>query len=246
MPSISYPPTFVTNSNAFNTYDLIDYPENSLKWSSNLSIHRTNEYIYNVYFKKLFCANNANMRCALGNDMLMELFVNFNNIGCHLRNHTKTLRYDRHNQTLYSYNEPIAYKEMFEGEEVIMVYNKSRKLKGEYFSMTTSSAVHKVIRTCSAFNVKYHIVNQVEQTLNDYISLSPDKKECSICLSNDDEDEYCSINGCNHTFHTKCLGIWYNTHKECPLCRGTINKPNSNSNITNLVASQLGLEVVEL
>ena len=44
------------------------------------------------------------------------------------------------------------------------------------------------------------------------------KKEiCSICLSL--RITPCKPNKCRHIFCSKCLGIWFNTKKTCPMCR---------------------------
>jgi hypothetical protein len=40
---------------------------------------------------------------------------------------------------------------------------------------------------------------------------------CSICLEQNDET---SIKiSCNHCYHSKCIKIWFNKSKFCPLCR---------------------------
>jgi hypothetical protein len=51
---------------------------------------------------------------------------------------------------------------------------------------------------------------------------SPDDV-CSICLDVIDNDKYKTK--CNHTFHSKCLGMWCKskTSKVCPYCRASIN-----------------------
>lgn len=51
---------------------------------------------------------------------------------------------------------------------------------------------------------------------------SPDDV-CSICLDVIDSDKYKTK--CNHTFHSKCLGMWCKskTSKVCPYCRASIN-----------------------
>ena len=42
--------------------------------------------------------------------------------------------------------------------------------------------------------------------------------ECSICYDLiDPENEY--ITGCNHIFHEKCIGRWFQYSHKCPMCR---------------------------
>jgi hypothetical protein len=54
--------------------------------------------------------------------------------------------------------------------------------------------------------------------------------ECFVCLETSFEDELHPIKlntsifyirdcNCNGYIHKKCLDIWYNTNKKCPICR---------------------------
>ena len=52
--------------------------------------------------------------------------------------------------------------------------------------------------------------------------IEPPKGECIICLDYyDNELECCSLK-CEHTFHTKCIEVWFDEKQSCPLCRKSI------------------------
>lgn len=47
--------------------------------------------------------------------------------------------------------------------------------------------------------------------------------ECSICLSNyEDNDEVTKL-GCEHNFHKECIEEWLHVNQTCPLCRTVVN-----------------------
>lgn len=43
--------------------------------------------------------------------------------------------------------------------------------------------------------------------------------ECCICCNAFDDTEEIKMTGCNHCFHTECLGKWLKNARTCPLCR---------------------------
>ncbi|GLJ06250.1 hypothetical protein SUGI_0034340 [Cryptomeria japonica] len=47
--------------------------------------------------------------------------------------------------------------------------------------------------------------------------------ECSVCLTEFTEGELVRVlPKCRHAFHISCIGLWLNTHSNCPLCRANI------------------------
>ncbi|XP_018818052.2 RING-H2 finger protein ATL52-like [Juglans regia] len=50
-----------------------------------------------------------------------------------------------------------------------------------------------------------------------------DGTECSICLSEFEEDESLRLlPKCSHAFHLPCIDSWLRSHKNCPLCRAPV------------------------
>lgn len=50
-----------------------------------------------------------------------------------------------------------------------------------------------------------------------------DGTECSICLSEFEEDESLRLlPKCSHAFHLRCIDSWLRSHKNCPLCRAPV------------------------
>ncbi|KAJ7972988.1 RING-H2 finger protein [Quillaja saponaria] len=49
-------------------------------------------------------------------------------------------------------------------------------------------------------------------------------QNCAICLS-DFEDGHRArfLPNCNHVFHTHCIGTWFRSHSNCPLCRDPVH-----------------------
>ncbi len=42
---------------------------------------------------------------------------------------------------------------------------------------------------------------------------------CAICINSFKQGEFKKTLGCNHTFHKKCIDIWFCCHNTCPICR---------------------------
>jgi hypothetical protein len=49
--------------------------------------------------------------------------------------------------------------------------------------------------------------------------IQKDNKECSICITEYDNDDFISITNCNHIFHTDCIKEWAKYKTDCPVCR---------------------------
>ena len=47
-------------------------------------------------------------------------------------------------------------------------------------------------------------------------------KECSICITDYENDDIVSITQCNHVFHTTCIKEWGKYKTDCPICRQDI------------------------
>ena len=64
------------------------------------------------------------------------------------------------------------------------------------------------------------IASQSFSTLD--IKIQGDNKECSICISEFEEEDIISIPNCNHIFHTECIKEWARYKTDCPVCREKI------------------------
>jgi len=52
---------------------------------------------------------------------------------------------------------------------------------------------------------------------------STQKSECAVCLSEFENGETGRVlPKCNHSFHTECIDIWFQSHTTCPLCRAPV------------------------
>ncbi|PKI50435.1 hypothetical protein CRG98_029185 [Punica granatum] len=50
--------------------------------------------------------------------------------------------------------------------------------------------------------------------------------ECAVCLSELAEGEKARLlPKCNHGFHVDCIGMWFQSHTTCPLCRNPVSGP---------------------
>ncbi|TKY54172.1 RING-H2 finger protein ATL2 [Spatholobus suberectus] len=47
--------------------------------------------------------------------------------------------------------------------------------------------------------------------------------ECAVCLSEFEDGETGRVlPKCNHSFHTECIDMWFQSHATCPLCRAAV------------------------
>ncbi|XP_065864165.1 RING-H2 finger protein ATL5-like [Euphorbia lathyris] len=47
--------------------------------------------------------------------------------------------------------------------------------------------------------------------------------ECAVCLSEFEDGEIGRVlPACNHTFHSCCIDMWFQSHSNCPLCRAPV------------------------
>ena len=58
-------------------------------------------------------------------------------------------------------------------------------------------------------------------------------KECSICLTELDEDDSFTLEECRHCFHTECIVKSLRRSSQCPYCRNDPHKSNQNNNETD-------------
>jgi hypothetical protein len=73
------------------------------------------------------------------------------------------------------------------------------------------------------------IINNLPETqIRDASKLTPDKKECSICLEEFMENDYITYLPCIHAFHGKCIKDWLKRSNECPICKFKITKETLN------------------
>ena len=202
--------------------DTLNTP-NVIKNNSLLLQNKGNEYINNHYYKKFTVRRNMICRKGLNNQILLEMFCNYLNINIHLQNHKGSLSFDCEKLILYSYEEPIAKKMLFNDTEIIYIYKKTKSLGGEFYSRTTSHIIHKLITVCSAYNIDYKLTTEPLEAIIDLETIYDDVEmvndDCSICLNSLKDDHAVKLNKCNHIFHKGCLDTWIITNLNCPLCR---------------------------
>jgi hypothetical protein len=89
---------------------------------------------------------------------LLEYFIFSHDIpNLHISNSNKSLSVFKNDNvfSLYSYNEIIAKRNLEDG--TIIIYGKTAKY-GNFFSMTTSTHISKLINKCNEENHYYHII----------------------------------------------------------------------------------------
>lgn len=58
--------------------------------------------------------------------------------------------------------------------------------------------------------------------------------ECAVCLSEFEENEQGkNLPKCNHSFHTDCIDMWFESHSTCPLCRSPVEPISPPVTISN-------------
>lgn len=68
--------------------------------------------------------------------------------------------------------------------------------------------------------------------------------ECAVCLSEFQENEKGRLlPKCCHSFHTKCIDMWFLSHTTCPLCRTSADPRDTRELPTNAVAIAGELEL---
>ncbi|CAD8055517.1 unnamed protein product [Paramecium sonneborni] len=58
----------------------------------------------------------------------------------------------------------------------------------------------------------------------DLVNINTDNQYCSICLERFDLLNNVKITYCKHLYHTKCLKLWIEKIKICPLCRAPLDE----------------------
>ncbi|CAL0330175.1 unnamed protein product [Lupinus luteus] len=59
--------------------------------------------------------------------------------------------------------------------------------------------------------------------------------ECAVCLSEFKDGEAGRVlPKCKHSFHTKCIDMWFQSHSTCPLCRVHVEAPTQSEVVVNV------------
>tara|TARA_Y100000401_G_C8322999_1_gene226519 strand:- start:46 stop:744 length:699 start_codon:yes stop_codon:yes gene_type:complete len=164
------------------------------------------------------------------------------------RTYNKTITH--YNNILFSYKEPIAQC-YYEGSVLkgVFVYNKTRQLRGTYFSSTTSKHINKLVFYLNRYAIPYRFINDDHQLVdkknkpitlpsmeNDsYIEIIQDEIECPICINTQTNEVNIKLRPCGHKFHLNCINNWLKQKKECPLCKTQL----SSSNLTDYLKNQI-------
>ena len=70
-----------------------------------------------------------------------------------------------------------------------------------------------------------HIIDIPSQTYSSIKDKEKYEKECSICLTEFDEDCIVSLlPKCNHIFHKECVVEWGKYKTSCPICRNNVEE----------------------
>ena len=73
------------------------------------------------------------------------------------------------------------------------------------------------------------ILNELPETqIDDVTKLSPEKKNCVICLEDFKNGEKATVLPCLHLFHNNCIQNWLKTQDCCPICKFKLTVENLN------------------
>lgn len=109
----------------------------------------------------------------------------------------------------------MAVKNFAQCKDRMRFYNKKTK------KYTLKICYAKTIHTCADPVVYFKEIEKDNLFFLENVT-TPDTSECcSICLLNFKEKSKVKKLKCNHLFHNKCLGSWWNggVNNSCPLCR---------------------------
>lgn len=90
------------------------------------------------------------------------------------------------------------------------------------------------------FFIPYHSLNNNEE--------ENEEKECFICFEKEDDIlflreiekiGYIRTCDCNGIIHDRCLSIWYQINKKCPICRQNMDMKNISNNTKSLIIINL-------
>ncbi|CAJ1940974.1 unnamed protein product [Sphenostylis stenocarpa] len=80
-------------------------------------------------------------------------------------------------------------------------------------------------------------------------SASTQPLECAVCLSEFENGETGRVlPKCNHSFHTECIDMWFQSHTTCPLCRAPVEaipEGETRSEVTFVCEPELVREEVD-
>lgn len=69
------------------------------------------------------------------------------------------------------------------------------------------------------------IFNELPETeIDDISKLSPQQRNCIICLNDLEKGDKATMLPCVHFFHTPCVQEWLSVNNYCPVCKSKINK----------------------
>ena len=68
------------------------------------------------------------------------------------------------------------------------------------------------------------IINIEKQKYKDLDNLKKENnKDCSVCITDFEDEDDVSITTCGHIFHNSCIVEWGKYKQECPNCRKELN-----------------------
>lgn len=167
---------------------------------------------------KQFSKTRFGYRKRMRNCDLLSLYALFNSGSPTMYNGLQNLIYCKFRDCVYSYNTKVSYKTIEDNIEIVNIFNYTRKLKGQYFSNTTSKIINMLIKICVEHQIPYKIIYKADNFAENFNECETDE-DCVICL-----DTGCDlqIKSCGHKFHKKCIMKWCKHKKNCPYCRTPI------------------------
>lgn len=106
--------------------------------------------------------------------------------------------------------------------------NNQRRMNSPFININILDQIFSGLRN-HEHPTDQQIVNELPETqIDDVNKLSPEKKNCVICLEDFKNGDKATVLPCLHLFHKNCIQNWLKTQNCCPICKYKLTMDNLN------------------